>query len=181
MSTIRTALSAALLITTGSAFAAECFPAWGTVKLIPDPTCQVTSAFPGQPFMGQPGTCFKVEVTGSLRGSGFAGLTVEQAASLVPGAGGTLTPAVALEAGRPSDPTLPFGTRQFFTARSVLMLRGGKVYTADAGVASGNEAAEQIHIIGGEGFYAGASGTVYLSGNSFEGAPYRGHVCPGRG
>lgn len=171
-----TASIALLGLIGGSAAAVECQQVSGTVKLALDPSCQVAAAFPGIQFVGQQGSCFVVAIEGSLRGTGFSGATIEPVASLVDGSG-SLTPLIALETGRRADPTLPFGTRQFFTARTVATVKGGKLYTADAGVRSNSETAEQLHITGGEGVYKGATGTVYVTGNDFAGAPYRGTLC----
>ena len=44
----------------------------GQVLLVPDPACQVTSAFPGVTFVGVP-YCFAVTTRGTLAGNGYSG------------------------------------------------------------------------------------------------------------
>ena len=46
-----------------------------TLALGSNATCTITTAYPGNAYLGAPGTCFKARITGL--GSGYAGLTSE--------------------------------------------------------------------------------------------------------
>ena len=177
----RASLWAALaLFAPASALAAEsCQTVAGLAKLTPDLACQLTGAYPGPIYLGQPGTCFTLATTGSLKGTGFSGLTLETTVSLVDGRM-SMTPLFLNESGLASAPNelgLP-ETRRLFTARTALTLAGGRIFSADAGAFAKDSAVEQLLITGGEGKYAGARGYVNVVGNVINNwAPYLGRVC----
>jgi hypothetical protein len=153
----RVALSAALAFS-GAAVAEQCKPMSGTFTLAPS-ACPI-----GVVALG----CFKGVFDGDLKGTSISGLTGVQPAQDQPG-------------------TI------IFTARSTIQLPGGTVTTTDAGIgtdcqpvgtqfvcASSNEI---LAITSGTGKYAGAYGTIFLSGPYMSGNPYdslgayQGQIC----
>lgn len=176
------ALLVAMLFAGATGVHAEtCIPLMGLVKLTPDLSCQVSRHVSGAAFLGAPGTCFSVAVTGTVQGSGFAGMTLETAISPVTGAVGH-APAVLNEGGV-TPTTNEFNmpeTRRIFTARSYLALPGGHIYTADAGVIGAGSGTEQLLVTGGDGIYQNASGAIYAF-NQTPGkwGPFQGKICFG--
>lgn len=161
-----------------AAGALECRYVAGKVTLTPDPTCKIASQYSGPPYLLAPGTCFSVTLKGTLNGTGYSGLTRETLISpLTPSAGSA--PAILNESGLASAPN-EFGlpeTRRFFTARSVLSLPGGRVFTADGGIIDGLISVEQLVVTKGDGNYAGAAGTFNAGGNIFAGGWLFGELC----
>ena len=165
-----------------SAAAGRCIPLVGSVLLEAEPPgiCTIAGLLPGRAYLGAPGTCFKVKLKGVLPGTGFAGLTAEAASSLSLPDSGTATPLLLWEGGAPSLPGGFGASRQLITARSVLTVAGGSIYTSDAGLLSAGGVVEQILVTGGSGFYRGATGALLVTGDSTrEWAPVRGQVCVG--
>jgi hypothetical protein len=163
-----------------------CLPLSGQVRLDPDSSCKVTTLYPGPAYLGPgiPNSCFSVTFTAAVLVpfKGSSGLTAETMTMLSGGTG--QTPATLNEAGVASSQNalgLP-ETRLFFTARSVLSLPAGRVYTADAGVAHGDDSAEQLVVTGGDGLYKGATGTLFATGKIMgQWANYNGQLCyPGK-
>jgi hypothetical protein len=163
------------LLLAGSVAAAKplCLPVMGTLTLEPDPMCAIADLYQGPTYLG---TCFKVTVSGMGEPvSGSAGMTMETLVS--PFGGATQTPVLLNEANVDpgSDPGME---RQIFTARSVLNLPGGKIYTRDVGVLNGDYATEQLVVTRGEGVYAGASGLISVYGRELsQGARFKGKIC----
>ncbi|GAB4257360.1 MAG: hypothetical protein Kow0092_04160 [Deferrisomatales bacterium] len=166
--------------------AQECRRLFGYVRLQADPGCGILEAYPqedpqGPVFLaalGVPNACFTVRVLGPTPGTGFAGLTSEPAVHALQGEAVALGTPVVLDeqgaSGRADEP----GTRRFFTARSVLDLPGGSVYTADAGVSGGDGAVEQLLVVDGTGAYEGAEGTLTVLGDATAGWTFlKGTVC----
>lgn len=172
---------ALLGISITSAHAQTCIPLAGLVKLSPDPNCTVTQHISGVAFLGAPGTCFTVSVTGLLKATGYAGLTLETLISPITGSVAQ-SPVVLNEAGL-TPITNEFNlleTRRLFTARSVISFASGRIFTADAGVIGGKAGTEQLIITGGDGLYENASGELY-SFNTVIGkwGPFQGKLCFG--
>jgi hypothetical protein len=161
-----------------------CAPMSGIVHLTPDAECAIRLAYSEVGFMylsslNVPGTCFSVKLRSGGRqvGSGSAGLTNEILTGMQ---GSTGTPAMLNEADVWSyrNEVGLKETRQFFTGRSVVSLRGGNIYTADAGVKRRFNATEQLIVTKGDGVYAGAHGYFFINGNAVNGwANYNGKVC----
>jgi hypothetical protein len=159
-----------------------CIPLAGFVRLDPDPSCLIATKYPGNAYIGAPGTCFSVRVLGPFGfpiGAGSSGLTLEGHISpLFPSAG--VTPAILKESGLPSfidEFGLP-ETRRFFTARSAIDLFGGRLFSADAGVIGPGGATEQLQITRGAGPWVGATGAIYPHGNIIGNwGPFNGQVC----
>jgi hypothetical protein len=155
-----------------------CIPMSGRAQLAPDPTCAIMSLDPNHPYVH--GACFSVKLRsgGFVVGTGSAALTAEVIVGLDGKA--TITPAALNEAGVAAH-TNEVGqpeTRKFFTARSVLNLPGGTIYTADAGVKRPHGDIEELIVTGGTEAYAGASGGFVLSGDVLsKWANYSGKVC----
>lgn len=161
------------------AHAQTCTPIGGWVKLTPDPACQVSQQIAGAAFLGAPGTCFSVAVTGLLRGAGYAGLTLETMIGPITGSVAQ-SPTVLNEAGVAAvtdEFNLP-ETRRVFSARSAISFPGGRVFTADVGVIGAGAATEQLIVTGGDGVYQNASGVIYAF-NSVIGqwGPFQGKLC----
>jgi len=164
------------------AHADVCISLSGKARLDVDPGCKIGATYPGPVYLGQlgvPNSCFSIQmISPMLTASGNAGVTSESTLSLVSGAG--QTPAIANEAGV-TPITNEFGmveTRRFFTGRSVISLIGGKIYTADAGVMNGDGESEQLIVTGGEGLYAKAKGTFYVSGKTIgQWGNFNGQLC----
>lgn len=180
----RTAVKVAFLLAQlgfASSFASselECKYIGGTVKLIPDPSCNINGQYSGPSYLMAPGTCFTVTVKGTLSGTGYAGLTTEQVISPLTSSYG-VTPEFMNEPGIAATSN-EFGmmeTRRFFTGRSTVSLPDGRIFTADAGVLGKTGSTEQLVITRGEGKYLGAQGTLYASGNIFAGAWIAGQIC----
>ena len=161
--------------------AQTCIPLAGFVKLTPDLTCQVSQHISGTAFLGAPGTCFTVSMIGLLKGSGYAGLTLETLISPITG-GVAHVPAVLNEAGvapTTNEFNLP-ETRRVFSARSVLSLPGGRIFTSDVGVIGAGAATEQLLVTGGEGVYQNATGAIYSFNNVVgKWGPFQGKLCYG--
>lgn len=170
-----------------TAHAENCKFLAGVVKLEPDPACRVTVHYSGPAYIAAPGTCFTsaIKLVNGQSGAGFSGLTKE--ITLHPLSGGSAqTPAIMNEqnvASLPNEFGLP-ESRRFFTARSVLSLPGGKIYTADAGVIATSPisasftSTEQLLITAGEGAYKNSKGAIFLSGNVVQNwAPFYGTIC----
>jgi hypothetical protein len=157
----RVALSAALAFS-GVAVAEQCKPVSGTFTLAPLIPCP-----DGVVALG----CFQGAFDGNLKGTSISGLTSLQPVHDHPGT-------------------------MIFTARSTIQLPGGTVTTTDAGIgtdcqpvgtqfvcASSNEI---LAITSGTGKYAGAYGTIFLSGPYMSGNPYdslgayQGQICTGK-
>lgn len=161
--------------------AQTCIPMAGWVKLTPDPACQVSQLVSGVAFLGAPETCFSVTVTGLLKGSGHAGLTLETMIGPITGSVAQ-SPTVLNETGVTAV-TNEFNlleTRRVFTARSVIAFPAGRIFTADAGVMGAGAGTEQLVVTGGDGAYQNATGTLY-SFNTVIGqwGPYQGKLCFG--
>lgn len=174
-----------LSLAAGTAGAA-CVQVAGTVKLVPDTSCQIATKVVGPTYVG---TCFSVNLAlvGLPAASGYAGVTSE---ALVGATGvGTASPAVI-----PSDanPMLPRQIVQ--TARSALTLGKGAaqttLYSSDVVViqpsydATGQmtpaAVSEQIVITGSDnkGAYAKVSGNLTVIGNSIgQTVPVLGKLC----
>ncbi len=178
-----TLLAAGVLGVTGSeAKEYRCNLVSGSVILVPDAGCDIKKAYPGFAYVGLPGTCFSASMTmGKQKFSGVAGLTTEAVTHPLEGSQSQRgTPAMLKEESLPAV-TNEFGfveSRRLFTGRTALSLAGGKVYTADAGVAAGASSTEQMLITGGSGVYEGATGTIYASGDLVgKGGEYFGKIC----
>lgn len=177
-----------LVTTCVTAHAENCRFLSGVAKLKADPACNIAARYSGPTYIAAPGTCFSstILLANGRSGTGFSGLTKEL--SLHPlSEGSAQTPAIMREQGlatRPNEFGLP-ESRRFFTARSVLSLPGGKIYTADAGVTSSPQitpanfsTTEQMLITKGEGIYQNSKGAIFLSGNvTQDWAPFYGTVC----
>lgn len=179
-------VSLAVGMAAGTAGAA-CSQVAGSVRLVPDATCQIASKIPGPTYIG---SCFNVQLSliGLPTGTGYAGVTSE---ALVGANGvGTASPAVI-----PSDAS-PMIPRQLVqTARSAITLgKGGHqttLYTSDVVVIQptfdaagqmGQPAAvsEQIIITGSDnrGAYAKVTGNLTVIGNSIgQTVPVLGKIC----
>ena len=156
--------------------ASSCQALLGLIRLDADATCTITTAYPGNAYLGAPGTCFKARLSGL--GSGYAGLTSETVFGI--DQGHTAMPGGAIENNVqpiPDGSPIPF-TRRFITGRTVIQTSAGNLYSADAGVVSANGTAEQAVITGGTGKYAGASGHIYALGNYIgQWSTYMGQLC----
>jgi hypothetical protein len=168
---------------------AACQNVSGLVMQVPeDPgTCTVKTYYPDPApifvgnVAGAPPTCFFdiIIAGGPLFGAvGYSGVTVEGAASpLVPDV--VLPTPLAIHQQGVTTP------RQFFTARSAIVLRSGAVLrTADAGVfedvarVDPLAAAEHLVLTDGTGAYRGATGRVIIAGSSVGAlVPFRGQIC----
>lgn len=161
--------------------AQTCIPMLGLVKLTPDLACQVSQHISGVAFLGAPGTCFSVEIKGLLKGSGYAGLTLETMIGPITGSVAQ-SPTVLNEAGLTAvtnEFNLP-ETRRVFSARSVLSLPGGRIFTSDVGVIGAGAGTEQLLITGGDGAYPNASGAIYSFNNVLgQWGPFQGRMCFG--
>ncbi|MBS0354608.1 MAG: hypothetical protein JSR83_12000 [Proteobacteria bacterium] len=177
----------AISMVAGTAGAA-CNQVAGTVRLLPDATCQIAAKVPGHTYIG---SCFSVQLSliGLPGASGYAGVTAEP---LIGANGvGTVAPAVV-----PSDfsPVVPRQIVQ--TARSAITIGKGSnqttLYTTDVMVVQptfdattgqmGNPAAlsEQILITGSDnkGAYAKVTGNLTIIGNSIgQSVPVLGKLC----
>ena len=164
-----------------TAQAQTCIPMAGFVKLTPDLTCQISQHISGAAFLGAPGTCFTVAVTGLLKGSGYAGSTLETTISPITGSVAH-SPAVLNEAGL-TPTTNEFNlleTRRVFTARSVISFPRGRIFTSDVGVIGAGAATEQLLVTGGDGIYQNASGAIYSFNNVIgKWGPFQGKLCYG--
>ena len=161
--------------------AQTCIPMAGFVKLTPDPACQVSQHISGAAFLGAPGTCFNVAVTGLLKGSGHAGFTLETMMSPITGSVAQ-SPAVLNEGGliAATDEFNLLETRRIFTARSVISFPGGRIFTSDVGVIGAGAGTEQLIVTGGDGVYQNASGTIYSFNNVLgQWGPFQGKLCFG--
>lgn len=172
-------LCTALCSATLTAQAQVCVALSGSVKLTPDAACTISQRVPGVPFLGAPGTCFSIAVKGTLPGSGYAGMTLENVIGPVTGSLAQ-SPVIMNEAGLAATTdefNLP-ETRRVFNSRSAFSLPGGTLYTVDVGIVGGGAASEQLIISGGDGFYKNASGILYTY-NSVIGqwGPYTGKLC----
>lgn len=179
----KTLISLLLLIASSTASAAsadKCTRVTGRVRLDPDPACTISQQFPGNSYLGAMGACFSTTAIGGLAGRGFSGLTVEMATSPLTG-GTTPIPLILNERGLNSvtDEFYLPETRRFFTARSILKLAGGDLYTADAGVIGyDGSSTEQLVIDHGTGDYTGVKGVVYLTGKPIQNwVQYTGEIC----
>ncbi|MEW9897757.1 hypothetical protein ABWL39_03865 [Chitinivorax sp. PXF-14] len=154
----------------------NCQALLGLIRLDADATCTITTAYPGNAYLGAPGTCFKARITGL--GSGYAGLTSETVFGV--DQGHTAMPSGAIENNVqpiPDGSPVPF-TRRFITGRTVIRTAAGNLYSADAGVVSSSGTAEQAVITGGTGKYAGATGYIYALGNYIgQWGTYLGQLC----
>lgn len=156
----------------------ECKTVVGKVTLTPDSNCNINNLYSGPTYLFAPGTCFSVTLRGTVSGTGYAGMTIEPIASPITQTGGS-TIAILNEQGLPSAPN-EFGlpeTRRVFTARSVLSLPGGRVFTADAGIIDGTTSTEQLVMTRGDGRYTGGKGTFHAFGNLFAGGSLVGELC----
>jgi len=176
-----------LLLSVGPGLAgAACVPVVGTVRLAVDTACQIGGAVPAGTQLA--GECFSVQLAllGFPLATGFAGTTVEPLASLVPGAGATMTPAMI-----PAPTATPAPRQIIQTARSAVSLGSGSsrttIYTTDVIVIQPSATSplpkavlEQVLIAGtnGQGAYAGISGHLNVLGNSIgQNAPVAGQLC----
>lgn len=169
-----------LIATTASAANADkCMRVTGQVRLDIDTTCKIAQFYPGNAYLGAMGTCFSTTAVGTLSGRGFSGLTAEMTSS--PLTGGTSPAPLVLNEGGLNSVTNEFyqpETRRFFTARSIMKLAGGDLYTADAGVMGGDASTEQLVITKGTGNYTGVKGILYLTGKPIQNwASYAGDIC----
>lgn len=174
----------ALLASTG--LSAACLPVVGSVKLLPDASCQINldqtrpSALAGQ--------CYSVSLNlaGLPVGRGFAGVTSGVVSS--DGISGLPTPAGVLH------PGAPVPEQSIQTARSQITVGSGSLkttlYTRDVIVAQlvwgpsgptfGEAVTEQIIITGTDqkGLFAKATGYLSVAGNSIgRSAPVSGKIC----
>lgn len=176
-----------LVATCLTAHAENCRFVGGVVKLQPDLSCGIKTQYSGPTYIAAAGTCYTstIKLLGSQSGSGFSGLTSET--TLHPLSGGAAqTPVLMAEQDLPTVPG-EFGVREsrrFFTARSVLSLPGGKIYTADAGVIAtpltpaSFTTTEQMLITKDEGIYKNSRGAIFLSGDvAQDWAPFHGTIC----
>lgn len=167
---------------------AACTQVAGTVRLLPDASCQIASKVPGPTYIG---SCFTValSIVGLPSATGYAGVTSE---ALVGANGvGTASPAVI-----PSDanPAIPRQIVQ--TARSAITLGRGSnqttLYSSDVIViqptldpATGQmgipaAVSEQIIITGtdNQGAYSKVTGNLTVAGNSIgQTVPVLGKLC----
>jgi hypothetical protein len=168
-----------VVLTAFAQAAPVCIPLAGFVRLDPDPSCLIATKYPGNAYIGLPGTCFSVTLLGPLGfpviGRGSSGLTNEG----LSGFAGGFTPAAAQESGVPTfTDGLGTQTRRFFTARSAINLLGTTFFSADAGVLAGAGVTEQLLITNGTGAWAGATGAIYPRGNIIGNwGPFNGQVC----
>lgn len=187
--TIGSAVLCLTVLTQPLMAAASCKSVEGEVRLTPDATCNVATAFPDVHFIGAPGSCFSVTTKGDLKGQGYAGLSQE----IIAGADGatTTTPSVLLETGVAGLPT--GGSRQLLTARTFLSIdkiftekkstdqnstEKSNLYTTDVVLISPQGVMEQLLITGGTNKLTGATGHVVVTGNSIEEwAEYEGVLC----
>lgn len=177
-------ICALILLTAGTTASADsedkCKQISGLVRLDLDVGCNIIKYYPGNPYLGAMGSCFKTTAVGTLSGKGYSGLTTEMTRSPLTG-GSTPAPLTINEQGVNGAPNefQQIETRRFFTARSILQLKGGDLYTADAGVmGSETSATEQLVITHGTGRYKGMKGTLYLTGKAIQNwAPYNGQIC----
>lgn len=166
----RTVLGLALFTSATLAHAA-CVPIQGTVQTMPEAAgrCTVASYYPpGTPFVGRD-QCYTLvlKARGLPNAHGYAGVTVEPIASLLPNGGQALSPAAVQG-------------RQLLTARSTFALGGTRFYLSEIIVESDGIVTEQSVITGtdGRGTYAQASGGFHVLGNSIgAAAPVRGQLC----
>ncbi len=178
---LNVAAAAIVAVAAAADAAADCTPVSGSIRLSPDDSCRIMQLYPGPAYLAQfgvPNSCFRVVVSGTINGLGYAGQTAEQAVSAIPNGGAALTPQFLTESGLGNSAP----TRTLFTARSAIQTQTGRIYTADAGVvfnvsSTVQIAAEQLRIVGGNGAYSGASGVITVSGNEFTGAAYTGQIC----
>ena len=180
------ALPLAFALTTAVAQAA-CIPVTGTVKLLPDATCQSGAASGNS--SGLTGECYSttLNMLGFPVGSGYSGITNDP----LMGVDGkvTATPAVL-----PVDAVTPIPRQIVQTARSAITVGGGHrkttLYTSDVitvqpkvnadGSITPVGVTEQIAIVGtdGKGMLAGATGTLVVLGYSVgQSAPVVGRLC----
>jgi hypothetical protein len=156
------------------AFAKQaCTLVMGTVRLEPDPACTIATLYPGPTYLG---TCFKLNIEG-LDATGSSGLTTETLGSALPNGGAAQSPVGFSESrfAAPQDTPL---SRQILTARSVISMPGGSIYTADAIVTNGELATEQLAITKGDGIFSGATGSILVDGKALtSGAHFKGKIC----
>ena len=154
----------------------------GSVRLDVDPTCKINSLYSGPAYLSQygiPNSCFTVQLTGLMGlAKGYAGLTSESAISSTGGMAST--PLFMNESGINAEQN-ELGileTRRFFTARTVISMPGGNIYTSDAGVMAGVMSNEQLIIIGGDGLFSNAKGVFNASGKILGNwGNYTGQMC----
>ncbi|MGQ5521741.1 hypothetical protein ACUHMQ_00610 [Chitinimonas sp. PSY-7] len=163
----------------------RCFPVFGTIQLIPDPQCQIITAYPGNNYLGSkenkdpaaPPVCFKTIASGL--GTGFSGLTIEPVLGI--DRVQTATPSTLEEKDIPPIPSAKATqTRQMFTGRTVLNTPYGKIFSAEAGAMSGVGSTEQAIIVDGRGYFAGATGHIYAFGDFIginKKGSYVGEIC----
>lgn len=167
---------------------AACNQVAGTVRLLPDASCQIAAQAPGHTYIG---SCYSVQLSliGLPVASGYAGVTAEPLA----GANGVATVAPAVV---PSDfsPAVPRQVVQ--TARSTITIGKGSnqttLYTSDVIVIQPTfdattgqmglpgAVSEQILITGSDnkGAYAKVTGNLTIAGNSIgQTAPVLGKLC----
>ncbi|WP_374502451.1 hypothetical protein [Zoogloea sp.] len=164
---------------------AACVPVLGSVRLLPDASCQINAL--GSQVPAYQNQCFSValNLVGFPAATGFAGVTAEPLVGL---SGPTATPAAVIDAAT----SLPRQSIQ--TARSVVYIGTGKhrtaLYSNDVIVAQVKLAAdgsmstgavtEQILISGsdGKGAYAKVTGHLNVLGNSIgTSASVTGKLC----
>jgi hypothetical protein len=179
------ALPLAFALTTAAAQAA-CIPVTGTVKLLPDATCQI-GAVTGS--TGLTGECYTtvLNMLGFSAGHGSSGLTNDP----LMGVDGkiTATPAVL-----PVNAATPIPRQIVQTARSAITIGTGArkttLYTSDVitvqpklqadGTMVPVGVTEQISIMGtdGKGALAGVTGTLVVLGYSVgQSTPVVGRIC----
>lgn len=185
--TTKVAIPLCLALVSGVVGAA-CTPVAGVVRLTSDASCTVIGESPAN--AGFTGQCYSVQLrlAGFPAATGHAGLTSEPVVSLIPGGGGTATPAFVPQAG-----TLDAPRQVIQTARTVMTLgqrgRATTLYTDDvivmqmvptaAGLVPG-AVTEQIVIRGtdNKGAYANVTGHLTVLGNSIDqNASVVGQIC----
>lgn len=161
---------------------------------------QFLAALPPTPGVGPGDVCLAIKGFGTAQFSGFSGLTAVPVGNWTPSQTGPTTPFVPLA---PTSSTLnPYGATPFnfatgvragltvFTSQAVLKgkvyagrkLLEGSLYTKDTGVIelapTGGKVGQILKIVGGNGAFAGASGTITVAGQELGGfAFYSGEVC----
>jgi hypothetical protein len=156
----------------------KCRKLRGKLILIPEAagTCTISQTVTGPTYVGNPDpygnpSCFSFTIRGTMRGTGFAGLTSEPMQF-----GATASPAVMAEWPVPAAAL----TRQVLTARAVINLKGGQVFTRDVimiDLASGTTT-EQLIATGGTGKWKDATGYAHVLGSSIgQEVPIVGQFC----
>jgi hypothetical protein len=180
-------VSLAISMVAGTAGAA-CNQVAGTVRLLPDASCQIAAQIPGPTYIG---SCFSVHLSiiGLPAASGYAGVTAEPLVGV--NGVGTAAPAVI-----PSDFSQAVPRQIVQTARSAITIGKGSsqttLYTTDVMVVQptfdattgqmGNPAtvSEQILISGSDnkGAYSKVTGNLTIVGNSIgQSVPVLGKLC----